>query len=99
MNFEPIHPFLDGNGRLGRLMITLYLLSMNILTKPTLYLSAYKALEVTPATANAVIRDFVRLGILHETTGGRRNRVFTFEEYLDLFAGAGGQDCLSEKIS
>ncbi len=170
--FETIHPFLDGNGRVGRLLITLYLVDKKLLSKPALYLSAFfeknkslyydnltivrinnnltqwlkfflegvrqtaensietfraiiklrrkvenegivrlgkktklaqlflnylysnpivrsndvsEQLSINPSTALRLIDDFVNLGILKDLTGGKRNRAFAFEKYLELF--------------
>ncbi|MHC1706667.1 MAG: Fic family protein [Bacteroidales bacterium] len=170
--FEAIHPFLDGNGRIGRLLITLYLISQKVINKPTLYISDFieknrshyydkliavsekndisqwlkfflvgiietanqaintfnsilslreiletktiikfgkripnaqalllllykkpvvsvtdvtNELNVSKQTANTLINGFVNEGILKERTGFSRNRIFVFEQYLDLF--------------
>lgn len=169
--FETIHPFLDGNGRIGRLLITLYLIYSGFLAKPSLYLSDYfeqhrsayydalttvrasndlihwirfflvavtqtaekgkstflkilalkertdkqilrlgkrapKAnmlmrhlykrpfinvaqavhlLDTSAPMANRLIKEMELLGILKELTGFKRNRVFEFEEYFNLF--------------
>lgn len=170
--FETIHPFLDGNGRIGRLLITLYLLDKGLLRRPVLYLSDFfeknrrdyydnlmrvrekddiytwisffligvietaeasirtfqqilelrekveftqlielgkrqqdakkvlnylyanpiidgakvaELLEVHASTANRLINELVQLGILEELTGFKRNRIFAFQAYIDLF--------------
>jgi Fic family protein len=74
--FEAIHPFLDGNGRVGRLLITLLLVARQVLPSPLLYLSAY--FEATRPDY------YARLSGV--TEGGE------WEEWLAYFlAGAAGQ--------
>ena len=169
--FETIHPFLDGNGRVGRLLITFYLCQQGVLNRPLLYLSEFfkmhrqeyydrlnavrtddgienwlkffiegvaitadKAVDTTRKilklrekdihkvttlnrasakgkilldflykaplvqiktvekitglknpNALMLVSKFVHLGILKEITGQKRNRVFSYRDYIELF--------------
>ncbi len=169
--FETIHPFLDGNGRCGRLLIVLQLIDAQLLNKPVLYASTFfeknkvsyynsltrvrtvndleqwivffllgivetaqhglktfkgiialrqeydpkiltlgsraknaqkllqrmyatpivnarlveKELDISFSSANRLLKSLTGLGILKETTGFSRNRLFVLEKYLNLF--------------
>ena len=82
VQFESIHPFLDGNGRMGRLLITLFLMKRGRLSQPLLYLSAY---------LESHRREYYRLLQLVRTHGAWYDWLLFFLEGIEETAQAATQ--------
>lgn len=104
--FEAIHPFLDGNGRIGRLLIILYLMRQKTLDIPLLYMSAYfernrmeyysLLLEVSRNSSYLQWMKFFLTGVSMqaESVISKTNRLL---EYYDSLSGRIKEECSSAK--
>ena len=91
--FETIHPFLDGNGRIGRLLITLFLVEKNVLVKPLLYLSSFFEKDktfyydnLTRVRTNNEIKQWIKYFLVGITDTAKR-AVKTLDEVISLKSG------------
>lgn len=81
VQFEMIHPFLDGNGRMGRLLIPLFLYKKGVLHRPIFYMSAY--LEANRQTY------YTRLNAVHHEEG--------WEEWISFFLRGVAEQAISNR--